>query len=231
MKTKNTIIQALAIAASMTLTASVAMAHSAHDHSTVPYKWELSKNIKSKIDRNFISDNPSPLIGLSHFEQKKLDHYDIRVGNKFQTSYNGLNFKVERTSSGIKIVDANRIGKVSYSDLVPIKDVNSVKRASMNHQAHIGHDHKRLPYEWTFGLETQEKIVRGMFNGEGHVYVGLNTFEQSLLKEYDIKPGNTFQTTIEDNQFLIEKTSAGIKVISPMESHDVVMAPQRNSKM
>lgn len=231
MKTTRNILSSLAIAVTMTLTSTAAMAHSVHDHSTVSYKWALSKKLQAKIDNRIDSANPTSLIGLNHFEQKKLEHYSINVGNKFNTETRGINFLMERTSAGMKIVGASRVGKVSYKGQVPIKKVNMFSKVSMNHQSHTGHDHAYLPYEWTFGLATQGKIVRGMVQNENNVLVGLNSFEQSLLREYDIRPGNTFQTTISGHQFLIEKTSSGVKVVSHVDVQNVAMAPHNHENL
>ena len=101
----------------------------------------------------------------------------------------------------------------------------------MSYKFHAGHDHANLPYEWTFSLETQEKIVKGLIRNKENVLVGLNAFELSLLKEYEITTGNTFKTTIQGHQFLIEKTSAGIKVISHDELQNVAMAPHHNENL
>ena len=191
----------------------------------------MSKNLQAKIDSRLDSANPTSLIGLNPFEQKKLEHYNINVGNKFNTQTRGINFLMERTSAGMKVVDASRVGKVSYMGQIPIKKVNMLSKVSMNHQSHTGHDHAYLPYEWTFGLGTQDKIVRGMVQNEKNVFVGLNSFEQSLLREYDIHPGNTFQTTISGHQFLIEKTSSGIKVVSHVDVQSVAMAPHNHENM
>ncbi|MEK9630111.1 MAG: hypothetical protein VW455_13960 [Nitrospinota bacterium] len=113
MKQARTILSAIAIAATMTLTTTTAKAHSDHDHSTVAYKWAMSKNLKAKLDSRIDSANPTSLIGLNPLEQKKLQHYDIKVGNKFNTENRGINFLMERTSAGMKIVGASRVGKVS----------------------------------------------------------------------------------------------------------------------
>ena len=231
MKTTRNILSSLAIATTMTFTSTAAMAHSEHDHSTVSYKWAMSKNFQAKIDSRLDSANPTSLIGLNPFEQKKLEHYNINVGNKFNTETRGINFLMERTSAGMKVVDASRVGKVSYTGQVPIKKTNMFSKVSMNQKSHTGHDHAHLPYEWTFGLGTQEKIVRGMVQNEENVLVGLNAFEQSLLREYDIQPGNTFQTTIAGHPFLIEKTSSGIKVVSHTETQNVAMAPHNHENM
>ena len=231
MKSAKNILGFLAITTALAFTCTSAMAHSAHDHSMVSYKWALSKNLKSKIESRLNSTNPTTLIGLNYFEQKKLNHYDIKVGNKFNTEMRGINLLLQRTSAGMKIVDASRLGKVAYTDQVPIKKTNMFSKTSMHHKSHAGHDHTNLPYEWTFSLVTQEKIVKGLIRNEENVLVGLNAFELSLLKEYDIKTGNTFQTTIKGHQFLIEKTSAGIKVINNVDVKNIAMAPQHNENM
>ena len=109
------ILSTFAVATVITFTSVVAMAHSAHDHSMVSYKWALSKNLKAKIESRLNSTSPTSLIGLNFFEQKKLNHYDIKVGNKFNTEMHGISFLVQRTSAGMKIVNASRIGKVAYT--------------------------------------------------------------------------------------------------------------------
>jgi hypothetical protein len=38
----------------------------------------------------------------------------------------------------------------------------------------------------------QDKIARAMIRNDKNLLIGLNSFEQSILKEYEIKPGNTF---------------------------------------
>ena len=218
------IIWSIAMIALLTILSSKTFAHSAHDHSMVSYKWALSKNLKTKIGNRLGSANPTSLIGLNLSEQKQLEAYDIKVGNRFNTEMQGINFLVQRTTAGMKIIDASRAGKVAYKEQVPIKKTSMFSKASMNHKSHVGHDHAHLPYEWTFSLATQEKILEGMIRNEKSVLVGLNAFEQSLLGEYDIKNGNTFQATIKGHKFLIEKTSAGIKVVNHVDIQNVAMS-------
>jgi hypothetical protein len=64
------IISSIAMVAFLSLTSQAAIANSTHDHSTVSYKWVLSKNLQAKIDRRISSANNSSFIGLNHFEQK-----------------------------------------------------------------------------------------------------------------------------------------------------------------
>ena len=229
-KTKK-ILSGFAIATAITFTSMPVMAHSAHDHSMVSYKWALSKNLKTKIENRLGSTNPTSLIGLNLSEQKQLEAYEIKVGNRFNTEMRGINFLVKRTTAGMKIIDASRIGKVAYTEQVPIKKTNMFAKASMNHKSHVGHDHAHLSYEWTFSLATQSKILEGMIRNENNVLVGLNAFEQYLLGEYEIKNGNTFQTTIKGHKFLIEKTSAGIKVVNHVDIQNVAMSPNYSENM
>jgi hypothetical protein len=42
--------------------------------------------------------------------------------------------------------------------------------------------------------------------------------------ERNNKPGNTFHTKIKGHQFMIEKASSGIKVISHTEHQDIAMS-------
>jgi hypothetical protein len=62
-----------------------------------------------------------------------------------------------------------------------------------------------------------------MDRDDKNLLIGLNAFEQSILKEYDIKSGNTLHATIKGHQFMIEKASSGIKVISHTELQDLAM--------
>jgi hypothetical protein len=86
-------------------------------------------------------------------------------------------------------------------------------------------------YEWTFSLATQDKIARAMIRDDMNILIGLNVFEQSILKEYDIKLGNTFHTKMKGHEFMIEKASSGIKVTSQTELQDVAMANHNNENL
>lgn len=231
MKTTKRLLTIFSVVTMTTFVSANAMAHSAHDHSTVPYKWALSKSLKVKIDDRLKSSKPTSMIGLSHLEQKKLEHYDINVGNKFNTEMGGINLLVKRTSAGMKIVEANRVEKIVYAGQIPIKMKNIVSRASVNKSSHVGHDHSNLPYEWTFSLATQDKIFRALVRKKDNALIGLNSWELAILKEYDIKPGNTFHTSIKGHQLMIEKTSSGFKVVDHKNVHEVAMVHHNNENM
>jgi hypothetical protein len=77
-------------------------------------------------------------------------------------------------------------------------------------------------------LATQDKVFRAMDRDDKNMLIGLNAFELSIFKEYDIKPGNTLHTTIKGHQFMIEKASSGIKVINHTELQDLAMVNDNN---
>ena len=62
-----------------------------------------------------------------------------------------------------------------------------------------------------------------MVRSKKDVLIGLNAFEQFILNEYEIRYGNTFQTTIKGHRFLIEKTTSGIKVVGHVDVQKVAM--------
>ena len=79
---------------------------------------------------------------------------------------------------------------------------------------HSGHDHRVREIDWTFGMKTNDKIVKRAFSSEGGFLVGLNTFEQKLLGEYEINVGNRFYISISGHKFEATRTTAGLKIDS-----------------
>jgi hypothetical protein len=143
----------------------------------------------------------------------------------------GINFLVKRSSAGMKILQASRASRVAYTDQVPINKTNIFSKARINQNSHVGHDHSYLQYELTFSLAIQDKIARAMTKANKNILIGLNAFEQSILKEYDIKPGNTFHAKIKVHEFMIEKASSGGNVTSQTKLQDVAMANHNNENL
>ncbi len=221
MKIKREIFKALIIVPITLVMASTAYTHSGHDSSTVPFKWNFTNQLYSKIERNLSSAKPTGAIGLNRFEQKKFDHYGIKVGNKFNSAIRNVNVTFKRTSAGLMVVDASAFNKSMNDIILPLKKVSKVSKVSIKTSFHPGHDHKRIPVEWTFGDSTNSKIVKHMFEGKGKLVIGLTSLEQGLLKKYGIKSGNKFQLSISGHSFLAEKTSGGITVINHIENENV----------
>ncbi len=221
MKSRRIVLNTLAITAMTIFTSANVMAHSNHDHSTVPFKWKFSEKLNSKIERDLNSSKPSGVVGLNPIEQKKFDHYEINVGNKFKARVRNVDVIFERTSAGLKIVDASKAELTTTEDILPIRNVSSISKVSTQELSHVSHDHKRLPVEWVFGLTTNSKIVKHMFEGRGNLFVGLTHIEQDMLNDYKVKVGNRFQLSISGHSFLVERTSGGLKVINHATNLDV----------
>ena len=101
-----TMIQTLTAAtASLFLFATVAAAHSEHDHSQLSLQWKFSKKVEAKIQARGTLQGNGYYIGLSAHEQKTMQRYGIRTGNIFTTQVDGVNAYVKRTSTGIQIMD------------------------------------------------------------------------------------------------------------------------------
>lgn len=224
MKAKQTIFKTLAIASFTLIASGTVFAHSNHDHSTVPFKWQFSEKLHSKIERNLNSSKPTGVIGLNPFEQKKFNHYGIKVGNKFSSIVRNIDVTFERTSAGLKVTDASVFNTTMTGEILPIKKVSKVSKVSMQKHFHPGHNHDRLQVEWIFGDKTNAKIVKHMFEGKGSLSVGLTNLEQNLLNEYGIKSGNKFELSISGHNFLVERTSGGLIILNHIEQENLAKA-------
>lgn len=231
MKTRRTILKTLAITAMTLLASSTALAHSDHDHSIAPFNWEFSKKLSAKVERDLNSSKPTGTVGLNSFEQKKFNHYGIKVGNKFNTSIRNVKVTFERVSSGLKITDASLIKFAATENIVPIRKISKINKVSGQVLSHVGHDHNRLPVEWVFGPSTNSKIVRHMFESKGNLLVGLTRVEQKLLNEYEIKVGNQFHLSISGHSFLAERTSSGLNIINHVENENIAKANTANDNV
>lgn len=229
MKTKRTILNTLVITAMTLLASGTALAHSDHDHTMAPFNWEFSKKLNAKVERDLNSNKPTGTVGLNSFEQKKFDHYGIKVGNKFNTSIRNVEVTFERVSSGLKITDASLIKFASTEEIVPIRNISQVNKVSGQVISHFGHDHNRLPVEWVFGPVTNAKIVKHMYEGKGNLYVGLTFVEQKLLSEYEIKVGNRFSLSISGHSFLVERTSGGLNIINHVENDGIAKVKENTT--
>jgi len=200
---------------------SVAFAHSMHDHSRLPYKWEFSKDAKLKIARQIDLNTSNKIVGLSRFEQNKLSSYGIKIGNKFSSLLNGVDVLIERTTMGIRIISVDKFNQASSEVLIPIRKATNFSKISMISSNHNGHDHSSLNVEWTFGNKTNQKIVKRIFSSKRVALIGLNTFEQNLLNEYEISVGNRFYISISGHKFAAERTTSGLKVDNVSGSSNV----------
>ena len=222
MRAKQTIFKTLALASFTLFASGTVFAQPNHDHSTVPFKWQFLESLYSKIERNLNTSEPTGgVIGLNPFDQKKFNHYGIKVGNKFSSIVRNIDVTFERTSAGLKVTDASVFNTTMTGEILPIIKVS---KFSMQKHFHAGHNHERLQVEWIFGDTTNAKIVKHMFEGKESLSVGLTNLEQSLLNEYGIKPGNKFQLSISGRNFLVERTSGRLIILNHIEKENLAKA-------
>lgn len=219
MKAKN-ILKAAAISTLILFGTTNAAAHSNHDHSTLTHKWEFSNDIKNKIARSMDRGMAPGSVGLTKFEQNKMNHYGIKIGNKFRSTMSGNTLTVERTSMGIRILDVDKMMKMGTERTLPIQKLNEYSRISGG-VTHHGHDHSRIPAEWTFGQKTHDRIFYRLHDEHPVASVGLSHFEQKLFDEYGIKVGQVLKTRVLGLPFTFERTSSGVAVHKTLEGESV----------
>ena len=113
MRAKQTIFKTLALASFTLFASGTVFAQPNHDHSTVPFKWQFLESLYSKIERNLNTSKPTGgVISLNPFDQKKFNHYGIKVGNKFSSIVRNIDVTFERTSAGLKVTDASVFNKL-----------------------------------------------------------------------------------------------------------------------
>jgi hypothetical protein len=114
MITKQIIFKTLVIFSLIFITSGTVFANSNNDKSIFPLKSKFSKNQYSKIERNLSSIDPREIFGLSAFEQKKLNHYGIEVGNNFTSIVENIDVIFEKNSKGPKITVERTSGGLTF---------------------------------------------------------------------------------------------------------------------
>ncbi len=78
--------------------------HVGHDHNYLPVQWVFGQKTQTKLSK-LVNEANVGFVGITRFEMKLLDRYDIKVGNRFHTQIEGRDFLIERASSGLKVTD------------------------------------------------------------------------------------------------------------------------------
>lgn len=209
MKKANIISKVIAIGSLVALTSANSLAHSGHDFSKLPMKWEFTQETKAKIE-NVLKANRENVsaIGTSRLKQKFFDDYNVDVGNSFLAQVSGHTITLQRTSSGILIKEVHDFSNTAIPQ-IPVQKTVEVNRVSMKSH-HQGHDHSALPYQWVFSRKTQSKISEKVISDNFPIVVGLSSHERKMLKKYKINIGNTFNARVAGKQLNIRKTSGGL---------------------
>ncbi len=230
MSTFKNIFKVGVISIGLLLGAQSAAAHSDHDHSMVPFKWEFSSDIKNKIDRSLVRPVSKGMIGLSKFEQKKLGHYGIEVGNTFRSMIDGNTLTVERTTTGLQILDVSPLARTSNEMTYPVHALAETVRTSASPSNHSGHDHSVLRVNWMFGKESHDIIFHRLHETHHRAFIGLSSFEQKMMEEYGIKAGNRLLTRILGMPFTMERTLSGVVVYQNDVQGDVAQFPMNSGE-
>jgi len=222
MRAKQTIFKTMAFSFFILFASGTVFAKPNHDHFTVPFKWQFLESLYSKIERNLNTSKPTGgVIGLNPFDQKKFNHYGIKVENKLSSIVRNIDVTFERTSTGLKVKDASVFNTTMTGEILPIKKVS---KFSMQKYFHPEHNHDRLQVEWIFGDTTKAKIVKHMFEGKESLSLGLTNLDQILLNEHGIKAGNKFPLSISGHNFLVERTSGGLIILNHIEKDNLAKA-------
>ena len=128
MITKQAFFKTLAIASLTFITSGTVFAHCNDDTSTFPFQWQFSENLNTKIEKNLSSTNSRKIFGLNTFEQKKFNHYGVKVGNKFSSIVQNIDVNFEKTSVGIKITVEKTSGGLIF---IKFMDQENLDKANL----------------------------------------------------------------------------------------------------
>jgi hypothetical protein len=127
MITKQIIFKTLAIASFSFITSCTVFANSNNNQSIFPLKWQFSKNLHSKNERNLSYASPKLIVGLNTFDQKKFNHYGIQDGNKFISTVENIDVIFKNNSAGLKITVEKNYGELiilRYMDKENLDKIN-----------------------------------------------------------------------------------------------------------
>jgi hypothetical protein len=129
MITKQNILKTSAIVLTF-ITSGTVFANSNNYKSIFPTKSQFSKNLHSKFEKNLSSKIPREILGLNTFEQKKINHYGIEVGNNFTSIVQNIDVIFEKTSADLKIRVERTSGRLillKYMDQENLEKENFIK--------------------------------------------------------------------------------------------------------
>ncbi len=227
-KMKNrTLTSALSVIALATLfSAGTALAHSEHDHSTLPIGWTFDSKVMNKIEKNMKMGHTK--IGMSSLEQTMLSDYGIGVGNSFNARIGDEMVKVTRTSAGIRLGEQVMQFADGTQENLPLRGNAQMVRSSFNGN-HPGHDHQHLALSWVFNPAIEGKIHDNRVLHEGSGAIGLSTKEQKTLDRYGIKVGNSFNANVDGMTYTVKRTTMGLKVLTYVEGRTVASIEGANN--
>ncbi len=222
---KKTILASALIVAGLLVGASVALAHSEHDHSYTGIKWEFTNETKANINAQLKKYSQVKSFGLSRFENKIMDQYGVKEGRTFDAKIDNKLFRFQKTTSGIKIVKQMKAERAFNSRSLPVDKNFQVARTSMTTKSHAGHDHSHYPYEWMFSEKIQKRMEDKIKSGNLKGLVGLSKFDRAELEHYGIRVGMTFISSALHSRLMGKLTTGGIQIMKIVEPTKVAALP------
>ena len=229
MKTLNLIFASMITATLMISFPVLSLAHSEHNDSPMPLVWEFNDSVRDKIIRALNDEARKNKVGLSHLEQNILKRYGIPVGHSFYTPVDGRQVVVQRTHSGLRILETMAPVSSEFRWQAPITQRYRVVPSSFPVMDHPGHHHNHLDFSWLFDPQISSKIKRHLKNNAYPTAVGLSSTEQMIVDRYGIKTGNSFITIVGGEDYLVRRTSSGLQIMKKVTEATPVAAHPKSS--
>jgi hypothetical protein len=223
---KKTILASALMVACLLIVASVALAHSEHDHSYTGIKWEFTDETNANINAQLKKNSQVKSFGLSHLENKIMDQYGVKEGRTFDVKIGNKLFRFQKTTSGVKIVKQMKAERAFNALSLPVNKVFQAARTSMTSKSHAGHDHSHFPYEWMFSEKIQKRMENKIKSGDLNGLVGLSKFDRAELERYGIRIGMTFMSSVFHSRLMGKLTTGGIQIITVIEPAKVAALPK-----
>ena len=227
---KKTILASALIVAGLLVGASVALAHSEHDHSYTSIKWEFTDQTNANINAQLKKYSQVKSFGLSIFENKIMDQYGVTEGRTFDAKIDNKLFRFQRTTSGIKILKQMKAERAFKAISLPVNKVFQATPTTMTTKSHAAHDHSHFPYEWMFSEKIQKRMENKIKSGNLNGLFGLSKFDRAELEHYGIRVGMTFMSSALHSRLMGKLTTGGIQIMKVVEPAKVAALPQRIGK-
>lgn len=171
------------------------------------YVWKYDSIVAEKIHKNLARNDVA--VGLSQFEQKTLEKYGVSIGQSFITRVDDKNWRVTRTSTGLRFEGSMGAMPVGNLQSFPIQTLYGVVPASYQSR---DRDDVRMNLTWVFDDALQEKIQSHIFSAGDSNEIGLTRYQQKLLQRYGIEVGHSFQTTVGWMILTVKRVSLGLQI-------------------
>ena len=92
--------------------------------------------------------------------------------------------------------------------------------------AHSGHNESNLQLKWNFTQDAQNKIKNRLASSISNYSFGLSKLDQKIFRDYGIRVGNTFKSSLGGHTVLLKRTSLGVQVLNAKQISNMVGLPE-----